>query len=375
MKVLIDFTQIPLQKVGVGVYALNLISRLHEIDRSNSYYIFVQDDDSSLDHLRRAGFTLVRVRARWFRKMIFRFFLEQFYIPYFAVRRGIDVIHSLHYSFPLLPCGASKVVTVCDMTFFRFPASHIPLKRYYFRSFIRLVALFADTVIAISRSTLDDFRAQFPSWKGKGVVVYLGRDSTFNAGISAGEREAAMEALRICGEYILFVGTIEPRKNVRNLILAFSILSREYPGLRLVIAGKKGWYYKEVFELVEELGLRGSVIFTGFIDEKIKPGLISGARLFVYPSIYEGFGIPVLEALSCGVPTVTSRVSSMPEVAGSAAEFADPYSPDDIYSVMKKVLSDEGLYRRMKKESVIQAAKFDWNSTARETIAVYSACL
>ncbi len=139
-----------------------------------------------------------------------------------------------------------------------------------------------------------------------------------------------------------------------------------------MIAGKKGWYFDEVMDLPRKLGLAEEVIFSGFIDEEEKSYLLSGAKIFLYPSLYEGFGIPVLEALACGVPTITSNVSSMPEIAGDAALLIDPANPEEIYSAIKRLIDDKGLYLSLKQKSVEQAKKFSWENTALGTLAVYN---
>lgn len=371
MKILIDFSQIPVQKAGVGVYALNLITKLYELDKINNYFIVVQDDDNSLDFIDGNNYKLIKIKAKFFRKLILRFFMEQFYLPYLTIKHKIDLVHSLHYSFPLLS-PAKKLVTLCDMTFFKFPRSHVLIKRIYFRFFINLIPIFAYEIIAISKSSLDDFREIFPKWKNKGRVVYLGKSDSFRPNLNRERIEKIKGLFGITKEYLLFIGTIEPRKNIKNLVLAFHKLLNTGENYQLVIAGKKGWYYEEVFELINELGLKENVIFTGFMDEKDKPYLIAGAKIFIYPSIYEGFGIPVLEAIACGIPTITSNVSSLPEVSGDAALFAGPSDSVELCMCMKKLINDGALYQRLKQKSVEQAEKFTWDKTALGTLAVYN---
>lgn len=373
LNVLIDFSQLPIQKVGVGVYGLNLILNLE--DRPNiHYFVLVQDDDDSLDKCPSDFITLIKVNSNKFRKLSNRFFLEQFYIPYLVYKHKIDVVHSLHYSFPVL-AKAKKVVTVCDMIFYKYPELHLKSKVLYFRFFIWLTTLFANKVICISESTRQDYLSYFKVPSELAAVVELGKDDSYHPDLDRQEINQLLKKYAIDGEYILFIGTIEPRKNVSNLILAFERLIADGFPHSLVVVGKKGWHYDSIFHLVKERNLTDRVIFTGFIEESEKPLFLAGASVFVYPSLYEGFGIPVLEALACGTPTITSNVSSMPEVAGDAALLVNPENLEEIYDAMKKVLMDSSLRSELKARSLRQAANFSWEKTANMTIEVYRGVL
>lgn len=371
MNILIDFTQIPVQKCGIGIYALNLISKIYELDKVNNYYIIIQDDDNALCFISHPHFNVIKVNSRIFRKLVFRFLLEQFYIPYLALKHKIDAVHSLHYSFPLL-ITTKRIVTIPDMTFFKHSDKHLFIKRYYFKFFICLASILADKIITISKSSKDDFLERFKSAREKINVVCLGRRKAFNNKLDASTINSVRNKYKISNNYILYLGTIEPRKNIRRLILAFDRFLNDGEDCQLVIAGKKGWHYDGIFRLIEELSLKEKVIFTGFVSEDEKPFLIGGAKIFVYPSIYEGFGIPVLEALSCGIPTITSNVSSLPEITGDAALLVNPLDVNELYSNIKGLFNDRTLYTQLKEKSVEQAKKFSWKRCAQETIEVYN---
>ena len=373
MNVLIDFSQISKQKAGVGVYGLNLIQNLLKT-KSLSYFILVQDDDSSLDAYASDWVILVKVDALKFRRLFYRLFLEQLYIPYLVFKHKIDIVHSLHYSFPIFT-KAKKVVTVCDMIFFKYPELHLKSKVLYFRLFIWLTTIFADKVICISKSTEIDYIEKFNTNPSLTTVIELGKDKIFQPNINVIEIKNVLNKYSIRDDYILFIGTIEPRKNLANIILAFSRLVDQFDALKLVIVGKKGWHYDSVFLLVTKLNLENKVIFTGFIDEIDKPVLLVGAKLFVYPSFYEGFGIPVLEALACGTPTITSNISSMPEVAGDAAILVNPNNIDEIYSSMIRLLTDQKLSDELRIKGPMQASKFNWIETAEQTVTTYKSIL
>lgn len=371
MNILIDFTQIPLQKVGVGVYALNLISEIYNLDQQNMYYLVIQDDEYALNFITRSNFKIIKVRAKFFRKFILRFLLENTYLPFLALKYKIDIAHSLHYSFPLL-MPAKKIVTIHDMTVFKIPKEHMFIRVCYLRLFIFLAAFFADRIITDSKSTLDDFLQRFKLASIKCRVIYLGKNASFNHNLEKNKIENVKNKYKIEKEYLLYMGTIEPRKNIKNLISAFYKLLQEDNNYQLVIAGRRGWYFDEVFRLVEELHLDSKINFTDFVNEQDKPYLIVGAKIFIYPSLYEGFGLPVLEALSCGIPTITSNISSLPEVTGDAALLINPSNAEELYLSIKRLLSDEVLYAQLKQRAIEQAKKFSWEYTAQQTLEVYN---
>jgi glycosyltransferase involved in cell wall biosynthesis len=202
-------------------------------------------------------------------------------------------------------------------------------------------------------------------------VVYPGYDQTiFQPVRDEGVIEAVKARYGIAGDYALFVGTLQPRKNLIRLIEAFSNFRFPISDFRLVIAGKKGWLYQEIFRWVEELGLEKKVVFTGYVPEGDLPVLLSGARLFVFPSLYEGFGLPVLEAMACGTPVVCSNASSLPEVAGDAAVLVDPQDVEGLAAAMERVLGDEELRAELIVRGFEQARKFSWERCARETLDV-----
>ena len=336
------------QKAGVGVYALNLVTELLKLqeagndagyaDRSSDkrdtgepldIWLLAQDDDPDFC-LYGKYFHVIRVPARIFRILPLRLLMEQVYLPWLTRKERIDVVHSLHYSFPLFRTRARKVVTVHDLTSFLMPQVHTRVKRVYFHTFLRAASRLADAVIFVSRSTQEDWSRGFPGSAPKQFVIPLGKGPEYRPDLSSNQISEVLSRYRLAKPYILYIGTIEPRKNLTRLVKAFAQVQQSFPKHTLVIAGKKGWMYEELFQAVAELGLKEQVVFTGFIAEQDKPYLIAGAEAFIYPSLYEGFGIPVLEALACGTPTLTSDNSSLREVAGDAVLLVDPESVEDI---------------------------------------------
>jgi len=172
--------------------------------------------------------------------------------------------------------------------------------------------------------------------------------------------------------YILYLGTLEPRKNVERLIEAFIQLKKKQINEKLLISGIKGWDYQSIFDKVASLGVEKEIIFSGFIPNELIPFLYNGASAFVYPSLYEGFGLPVLEAMACGVPVVTSNVSSLPEVAGDAAILINPYSVDELADGIWRILSDEELRNQCIEKGIERAKSFTWERCAMETMKAFN---
>lgn len=232
----------------------------------------------------------------------------------------------------------------------------------------------ARRVIAISEATKRDLVKNYALPAEKVSVVYPGYESErfFPRGMTEVERKLKKYLIR--RPYFLFLSSLKPNKNIERLVEAFAkgVKSKAVPvGVKLVIAGKKAWLYEEIFKKTEELGVSERVMFTGFFPEEDLPYLISGALAFVMPSLFEGFGIPALEAMACGVPVVVSRVASLPEVVGGAGIYVDPYNVEDIAGSLQLVASfSPGERERMVKAGLNQATKFSWGRAAKDTLKV-----
>jgi len=373
VRVLIDTTGITRKKAGVGVYAKNLIDQLipaHQLD----LFLVVQDDDpdfhydASLEHV-----TVLKMPSRWLRRIPLRILFEQTVLPFLIRKHQIDVVHSLHYSFPLFRFGVPSAVTIHDMTSLLMPEVHKGLRMHYHRFFIRRASRWADGLIFVSRSAKNDFITLVGEPRGISTVVYHGINAEFRPEYDELAITRSRNQYGLPSRYILYIGTVEPRKNLDRLAQAFAMVSKSYPDITLVIAGMMGWNQDHLPRLIEDLGLKNHVHFPGFIAERDKAPLIAGCMLFIYPSLYEGFGIPVLEALSCAAPTVTSNTSSLPEVAGDAALLVDPKDTSSLAGAMQAILSDPNLRDELRRKGPEQAMKFTWQRTAQGTTALYKA--
>ena len=378
MRVMIDALSIRKQKAGVGVYAYNLIDKLLDMtpaqsDQAMHFFILAQDDDLDFRYTGRSNVTTVFLPSWVFRIFPVRFLFEQFFLPWLLLSYRIDLLHSLHYSFPLARFGTKVVVTVHDMTSFLFPTYHTAIKVIYFRAFIRAAVAIADAIIFVSHSALLDCESLLGKPKGLSAVIYHGKGAEFRPDISQIALRRTRDKYNLPEHYILYIGTIEPRKNLSSLIKAFASLIGESSDTVLAIAGMKGWNneYERLVALIQTLGIARRVLFLGFISEVDKPALLTAADIFVYPSVYEGFGLPVLEALASGVPTISSNISSIPEVAGNGALLIDPTSEIQMAEALKALLYDSPQREDLRKRAILQAEKFSWQQAAQSTYDVY----
>ena len=264
------------------------------------------------------------------------------------------------------------VVTVHDLGYLRYPEAHRPADRLYLDWSTRWNARQAAAVLADSQATKDDLVRAYGIDPGKIRIVYLGRDEALGPVRDVHELARVRERYGIAGRYLVYVGTLQPRKNLARVIQAFGRLAGD-PSLadvQLVLAGKRGWLYDDLFAQVARLGLADRVLFPGYVADADLPTLLSGALAFVFPSLYEGFGIPVLEAGACEVPVITSNTSSLPEVAGDAALLVDPHDVDAIAEAMYRLVTDPALRAELIRRGRENVKRFSWEKCARETLAV-----
>lgn len=384
MKIAIDLTQIAADKTGVGIYAVNLvreICKLNSIPGKFHFFFFVQDNDDEfiplLNEFANAGKnTTLPIKSSIFRKMLPRFFFEQVILPRQCRKADIDLIFSTHYTIPYFT-RIKRVVAFHDMTFYLFPKLHQGIKKLYFKTLIPLSTRKSSAIITVSESTKKDILSRFKRLdpdKMKvihhGVVPFKEKQKDLD---HTWEKVAGRFQLSERG-YFLFVGTLEPRKNIIGIVEAFHQVRQTdelYKKYKLVIVGKKGWFYNEIFETVKKLQLEEVVIFTGYVSEEEKQALLLNAFLFVYPSFYEGFGIPILEAMAAGIPVITSNVSALPEVAGDSALLVNPYHWQEISTAMLRLLSDQAAYKKLAQKGLERAGKFSWEETAAKTLDLF----
>jgi len=354
MKIAIDVETTNVEKVGHGIYVWHLICELQKLDR-HQYLLLAPSREK---------------QSRLGLKTPQRFLWDQFVFPWRAWRAGVDLIHQPAFSVPILFPG-KRIVTVHDLIPIYFGKDISLVSRLFLGRWVPFTFRFADHLIAVSEATKQDLMATLNIPEEKITVVPEAADETFRPVTDPKKLRAVQEKQGIKSPYLLHIGTINPRKNLEFLVRVFAKLSQEFPVLSLVITGKKGWYYEGLFKLVDELKLTKKVIFTGYIQEEDKPVLLSGAAVYCFPSVYEGFGLPALEAMVCGTPVVASNTSSIPEVTGKAALLVSPHDEEGWIRAIQSILRDYKLAARLRADGLEQAKKFSWASAAQETLKVY----
>src|SRR5258706_1373409 len=269
------------------------------------------------------------------------------------------------------------VCSIMDLGYLEYSGQFTKKDFWQLKLWTAISIFVSKAVIAISNSTKNDIVRHYPLASDKTRVTHLAYDhSQFNLDIPDKDVRRVKSKYSIVDDYILYIGTLKPSKNIEGLLTAFQAVITNYQlpitkNIKLVIAGKKGWMFDSIFKKVENLDLAKRVIFTDFIPEEDKAGLVKGARGFVLPSFWEGFGLDVLNAMASGVPAVVSDVGSLPEVVGDAGTLVDPQSTTSIARGIAQVLSMGNLeYNSMVKRGVLQAKKFSWEKTARETLKI-----
>jgi glycosyltransferase involved in cell wall biosynthesis len=258
------------------------------------------------------------------------------------------------------------LVTVHDLGYLTFPKAHPPAQRRYLDLTTRWNARVATHVLADSQATRADLVRAYAVDPEKVSVVYPGYDRTLQPVTDPQALARVRQRYGIPGDYVLFLGRIQPRKNLKRLIRAFKPVAEAYPALTLVLAGPTGWLADPIREAVETLGLEDRVRFTGYVDAADKAALLSGARLFAYPSLYEGFGFPVLEAQACHTPVLVSDNASLPEVGGDAALYVCALDADDIAQGLLRLLADAELRRALVARGEANLHRFSWQKAARQ---------
>jgi glycosyltransferase involved in cell wall biosynthesis len=358
--------------VGTGLggnesYATNLIEALAEIDHTNRYTLYVTRREA-----------VARFSNRW---------------PNFAVRstlphtpliripltlsaelrrNPVDILHVQFTSPPFSPCPV--VVSIHDLSFEHLPQTFKWRSRKQLRITVRRSAREAAQVIALSEYARADIVATYHVSPEKVKAIPLAASAHFRPVKNEEELQRVRQTYGIEGEYILSVGAIQPRKNLSRLVAAYASLRWVKPEVKLpklVLAGKCAWLYDETLRTIKELAVSDVVILTGYVPENDLPALYSGALCFVYPSYFEGFGLPPLEAMKCGTPVIVGDRTSLPEVVGDAGLLVDPFDAGALAKAIERVISDSNLRAELSVKGLARAKLFDWRETARQTLAVY----
>ena len=282
----------------------------------------------------------------------------------------VALFHSPDFTLPPLRQGKA-IVTVHDLSFLRYPQGAEPNLRAYLERVVPRAVARADLVLADSQSTKDDLIELLGMESDRIEVIYPGVEERFRPIEDQTFLEGVRRRYNLPPHFVFSLGTLEPRKNLVRLIEAHSSLVTRHSSLKLVIAGGKGWLYEGIFDRVEELGLGNEVRFLGFVPDEDLPALYNLADLFVFPSLYEGFGLPPLEAMACGTPVVTTNISSLPEVVGEVGLMVPPEDVEGLAEAMERALGDRGWREEAVQRGLAQARRFTWRAAAERLVGLY----
>jgi len=379
MKIGIDCSNVPGPRTGVGEYTYQLVCALSRIDQINSYMLY-----PFFYHLINPGYKDVELPTTGnfrvqdclptcpgYLKRIFHLTVKSLFKE--NMLGPVDIVHSTTFCAPKFKDKNKRlVVTIYDLTVITHPECHQKLNIMHCKKGILDAVKYADAIIAISEHTKKDLISIAGAPEELITVTSLAPDPDLAPVTDKKTCERVRQKYNLPNNYILFLGSLEPRKNVTTLIKAYAKLPEGYKKKNhLVIAGAKGWMSSPVHDTIQKLGLVDKTTFPGYVDRADLSALYSMAECFVYPSLYEGFGLPVLEAMACGAPVITSNTSSMPEVAGSAARLVAPLKEAELTAGLEEILENKSLQEEMRQAGFKQVKKFSWERCAAETIEVY----
>jgi len=372
MRICLDVSPAAHRRAGMGRYAQEMATALLAAGTEHDYVLFYNRAidarvEPPLDCLPRLTTSLP---DKPWRLSVLLAYLSRF--PQDRLFPGVDIFHATDHLLPHL-FRVRSVFTLHDLAFRFYPQTHTPLSRWFLALMMPRFLRAATAVIAVSECTRRDAIRQYGLDEARVRVIHEGVNPRFRP--ATPEAIAAIrQKYNLPERYVFYVGTIEPRKNLTTLLEAYLSLKNQRSGCGLVVAGSRGWRCQGFFRRLRELGLEGQVILPGFVPDEGLPALYSGADLFVFPSLYEGFGLPVLEAMACGTPVVCSDTSSLPEVGGDAALLVPPDDAGALAAAMQRALQDQALRAQMRALGLEQARRLTWEKAAQQTAMIYD-CL
>lgn len=367
MRIAIDAHSVGTRLAGNETYAVNLIEALAQIDQTNSYTLYVTKREA-----------VARFKGRWPNFSVVRTLphspLVRIPITLSAALRQspVDVLHVQFTAPPMVPCPV--VVSIHDLSFEHLPETFNRRSRIQLRLTVRRSARKAARILTLSESVRRDIVSTYHIPENRITTIPLAAAPHFRRITNEKDLQRVRHSYGIEGDYILSVGSIQPRKNLRRLVHAYSLLQEARPRVKLptlVLVGKKAWLYGETLRAIEQSGVGDQVLLTDYVSEEDLPALYSGALGFVYPSYFEGFGLPPLEAMQCGTPVIVGDRTSLPEVVGDAGLLVNPFDESEIAAALARLIDNPDLRQRLRVKGLKRAATFSWLETAKRTLEVY----
>ncbi|MBA3871754.1 MAG: glycosyltransferase family 4 protein [Anaerolineae bacterium] len=368
----LDYTAAYEQGGGIGRYVRELVTALSRLDTSNQYSLFVSGASSTESHPAFPSnyfWKPTRLTPKWLARIWYR---AQLPLPVELFTGRLDLFHATDFVLPPTLPRVTSLLTVHDLSFVRVPESASPSLKSYLDVVVPRSVYRSTHVLADSEATKIDLMDLYSVPDSKITVLLSGVDAKFfdtvlSSSLMTTRKKYAVEAF----SYIFCVGTVQPRKNYTRLIQSLTQLRTQGIDIHLVIAGGKGWLENPIYKTISDTHMEDFVHFIGFVDDEDLPALYRGATCVAFPSLYEGFGLPILEGMASGVPVLTSNVSSLPEVAGDAAIMVDPYDLDAITDGLQRLILDSQLRETLIQKGLIRAREFTWEKSARQLLAIY----
>lgn len=382
MRIGINARCLQTENTGLANYAINLLINLLSISPLEEYYLFSprQEKRLSLKAYLRQGPSgdrchevlswPITLKSGSLVSQFIKVFWEKFYLTHELNRYQVDLLHDPSFSLPF-NYQKPKILTVHDLSFLRFPAAFTARTYFYHKLFLGKVIEMADIVIAVSENVKQDIKEFYRTKDKKLRVIYEGVNDIYLEPDDCGMNGKASNKFTAGKPYILSVSAMNPRKNIPRILKAFSLLKDRHKDLLLVLVGRKAWGCADIEKTVNELDLNGRIIFTGYVDDNTLRCLYKNSLAFLYPSLYEGFGLPLLEAMACGTPVITSNISAMPEIAGQAALLVDPFNHCQIAEAIESILVNAPVRNELIRQGKERLKCFSWRRAAEQTLEVY----
>ncbi len=364
MRIGVDLSVIQSTKSGVDWYTYNVLNEMAGLlEPHEQLYLFSNRDNGfEQDMAGRPGVVIIRSHFRYQEPW------RQFLLPLLLRKHQIDVCFFTNFVVAVTaPCP--MVLTIHDLSFKLFPRTHSLRNVIWTRSLVPVSVRRSARIIAVSNNTKLDLIRLMNVSNRKVEVIHEGVSGEFTPNPGPDDKQA-LDRYGIVKPYLLFVGTLEPRKNINLLIKGFDKITNDFPDVHLVLVGRRGWMAQAIFDELEQRELLGKVHITGYVREPDLPALYRGASALIYPSLYEGFGLPPLEAMASGTPVIVSRGSSLPEVVGDAGLYVNPLDSGELAVKIKEVLGDAGLAASLKEKGLRRAALFTWKNAAARTLDI-----
>lgn len=358
------------KELGIGRYIRNLINCLQRLDDKNEYYIFLLNEDLDKFDL-KSNFKKIGVNFKWYSVN------EQIKYPGVLKKYNLDLVHFPHFNVPLM-YRDRFVVTIHDLIHNHFQTKEVSskgllsysIKKFGYWSVLNHAVKSSSAIITVSNYSKQQIVKELNVDSSKVLVTYEGVDDSilrFSKNISKFDILTILNKYQINSPFLFYVGSAHPHKNIQGLIEVFLLLQKDFPELKLVLSGKENFFWNKIKSLTNSK----NIIFTGEISDKVLVAFYKSASLYVFPSFEEGFGIPLIEALACGCPVVSSSLSSLPEIGGDCCVYFDPYDKVDMLEKIKGTYQDSKLRSALIKKGLDKVLEFSWMNLAKQTLEIY----